>query len=65
MLRTRDRRTRPTEICWHNGGTYGGSSFLAIDVPRRLAVVALGNSGPGLIPPLDGPSWALLDDLTG
>jgi len=64
MLRTRDRRRRPTEVCWHNGGTYGASSFLAIDVSRRLAVVALGNAGPGLVPPLDGPSWRLLDDLT-
>jgi CubicO group peptidase (beta-lactamase class C family) len=65
MLRTRDRRRQPTEICWHNGGTYGASSFLAVDIPRRLAVVALGNAGPGLIPPLDGPSWTLLDDLAG
>ncbi|MBN2113098.1 MAG: beta-lactamase family protein [Acidimicrobiia bacterium] len=63
MLRTRDRRRRPTQVCWHNGGTYGGSAFLAVDVPRRLAVVALGNAGPGLVPPLDGPSWRLLDDL--
>ena len=65
MLRTRDRRRRPTEVCWHNGGTYGGSSFLAVDVPRRLAVVTLGNAGPGLLAPLDGPSWALLDSLAG
>jgi CubicO group peptidase (beta-lactamase class C family) len=65
MLRTRDRRRRPAEVCWHDGGTYGGSAFLAVDIPRRLAVVTLGNAGPGLIPPLDGPSWALLDDLTG
>jgi len=63
MLRTRDRRRQPTEVCWHNGGTYGGSSFLAVDIPRRLAVVALGNAGSGLVPPLDGPSWALLDAL--
>jgi D-alanyl-D-alanine-carboxypeptidase/D-alanyl-D-alanine-endopeptidase len=63
MLRTRDRRRRPATICWHNGGTYGGSSFLAIDVSRRLAVVALGNAGPGLLPLLDGPSWMLLDSL--
>jgi D-alanyl-D-alanine-carboxypeptidase/D-alanyl-D-alanine-endopeptidase len=63
MLRTRDRLKQPAEICWHNGGTYGGSSFLAVDVTRRLAVVALGNGGPGLTAPLDGPSWALLDSL--
>jgi D-alanyl-D-alanine-carboxypeptidase/D-alanyl-D-alanine-endopeptidase len=64
MLRTRDRSRRPVEICWHNGGTYGGSSFLAVDLTHHLAVVALGNSGPGLVPPLDGPAWGLLHDLT-
>jgi D-alanyl-D-alanine-carboxypeptidase/D-alanyl-D-alanine-endopeptidase len=48
---------------WHNGGTYGSSSFLGIDPTRGVAVVALGNSGPRLIPPLDRPSWALLDGL--
>ena len=65
MLRTRDRHRRPTEVCWHNGGTYGGSSFMAVDLSRHLAVVALGNAGPGLLGPLDGPSWRLLDDLAG
>lgn len=65
MLRNRDRHNCVTETCWHNGGTYGGSSFLAVDVPRRRAVVALGNAGPRLIPPLDGPSWALFDELLG
>jgi D-alanyl-D-alanine-carboxypeptidase/D-alanyl-D-alanine-endopeptidase len=65
MLRNRDRHNCPTETCWHNGGTYGGSSFLALDIPRRRAVVALGNAGPRLVPPLDGPSWALFDELLG
>ncbi len=65
MLRTRDHRRRPTETCWHDGGTYGASSFLAVDVLRRFAVVAVGNAGPRLIPPLDGPSWALFGDLAG
>ena len=65
MLRNRDRHGCVTETCWHNGGTYGGSSFLAIDVPRRRAVVALGNAGPRLVPPLDGPAWALFDELLG
>lgn len=63
MLRLRDGRKRPTTTCWHNGGTYGASSFLAVDTERRIAVVAVGNAGPGLIPPLDGPSWALFDSL--
>ena len=65
MLRSRDRHNCATETCWHNGGTYAASSFLAIDVPRRRAVVALGNAGPRLVPPLDGPSWALFDELLG
>jgi CubicO group peptidase (beta-lactamase class C family) len=65
MLRTRDRHRRPAAVCWHDGGTYGGSSFLAIDLTRRISVVALGNAGPGLLGPLDAPSWALLDDLAG
>ncbi|HUU62281.1 MAG TPA: serine hydrolase domain-containing protein [Acidimicrobiia bacterium] len=65
MLRHRDRHNCRTGTCWHNGGTYGGSSFLAVDVPRRRAVVALGNTGPRLVPPLDGPSWALFDELLG
>ncbi len=64
MLRTRDSTRPPNEICWHNGGTYGASSFIALDVTHRLAVVALGNSGPGLVPTLDGPAWALLEALT-
>jgi len=65
MLRNRDRHNCVTETCWHNGGTYGSSSFLAVDVPRRRAVVALGNAGPRLVPPLDGPAWALFDELLG
>lgn len=65
MLRTRDRGRRPVEICWHNGGTYGASSFLAVDLSRRRAVVALGNAGPRLVPPLDRPGWALLDEPAG
>ena len=48
---------------WHNGGTYGGSSFLAVDAERRIAVVAFGNRGPRITSPLDGPSWRLFDGL--
>jgi D-alanyl-D-alanine-carboxypeptidase/D-alanyl-D-alanine-endopeptidase len=51
------------QAAWHNGGTYGSSSFLAVDVTQRIAVVTLGNSGPRLVPPLDRPSWALFDGL--
>ncbi len=60
MTRTTDR----SESRWHNGGTYGTSSFLAVDQERQVAVVALGNAGPRLVPPLDGPCWALLDELS-
>lgn len=50
-------------VVWHNGGTYGTSTFLAVDAGRRVAVVLLGNAGPRLVPPLDAPGWALLDEL--
>jgi CubicO group peptidase (beta-lactamase class C family) len=63
MLRTHDRKKRTTETTWHNGGTYGSSSFLAVDAPRSLAIVAFGNTGPRLVAPLDGPSWAVFDRL--
>ena len=63
MLRTRDRKKRTTETTWHNGGTYGAASFLAVDPPRSTAIVAFGNTGPGLFAPLDGPSWAVFDSL--
>jgi hypothetical protein len=59
-------RSRPTgDVVWHNGGTYGASSFFAVDRRRSVAVIALGNLGPGLVPRLDGPCWALLDELVG
>jgi CubicO group peptidase (beta-lactamase class C family) len=61
MLRLRDRAMRPTETVWHNGGTYGSSSFLAVDPVMSRAVVAAGNAGPRLVPPLDRPSWAVFD----
>jgi CubicO group peptidase (beta-lactamase class C family) len=53
----------PGETMWHDGGTYGGSSFIAIDPNRRIAVATLGNTGPGLLAPLDGPSWKVFDRL--
>ena len=63
MLRTRDRKERRAATCWHDGGTYGGASFLAVDTERRIAVVTVGNAGPRLMPPLNSPSWALFDSL--
>jgi D-alanyl-D-alanine-carboxypeptidase/D-alanyl-D-alanine-endopeptidase len=63
MIRTRDRARRRTETVWHDGGTYGASSFIAVDVERSTAVIAVGNAGPRVIPPLDGPAWAVFDDL--
>jgi CubicO group peptidase (beta-lactamase class C family) len=50
-------------ILWHNGGTYGGAAFLAVDTSRRVAVVAFGNRGPRLTSPLDRASWKLLREL--
>lgn len=61
MIRSRP----PGDVIWHNGGTYGASSFLAVDRGRSTAIIALGNVGPRLVPRLDAPSWALLDDLSG
>jgi CubicO group peptidase (beta-lactamase class C family) len=59
MLRAHPQRPSPTT--WHNGGTYGASSFLAVDPDLSRAVVALGNTGPGLLGSLDSPSWAVFD----
>ena len=62
MIRTWPGR-RGSSAIWHKRGTYGGSSFLAIDLAARFAVIALGNTGPRMVPPLDGPSWKLFDSL--
>jgi len=49
---------------WHNGGTYGTASFLAINRGLRIAVVSFGNRGPGLFgSPLDRSSWKLFDAM--
>jgi len=48
---------------WHNGGTYGGASFLAIDRAAGKAVATFANTGPRLVPQLDGRSWKLFDNL--
>jgi D-alanyl-D-alanine-carboxypeptidase/D-alanyl-D-alanine-endopeptidase len=51
------------DTVWHNGGTYGAASFLAVD-PSGMAVTAFGNRGPGLVSPLDRPAWKLFDSLS-
>jgi len=61
MLRSHPKRLGST--MWHNGGTYGASSFLAIDPGPSQAIVVVGNAGPGLLPPLDGPAWAVFNSL--
>ena len=53
----------PSSALWHNGGTYGAASFLAVDRVRRVAVAGFGNSGPGLTSPLDKVGWSVLDSL--
>ena len=50
---------------WHNGGTYGTASFLAVDLERSVAVVAFGNRGPVMASPIDKLGWAVFDDLAG
>jgi CubicO group peptidase (beta-lactamase class C family) len=59
----RKRPGRPVDALWHNGGTFGGSAFLATHPTREIAVVSFGNVGPRLLSPLDGPSWKLYDHL--
>jgi CubicO group peptidase (beta-lactamase class C family) len=63
MIRAQPRTRGGGAALWHDGGTYGSSSFLAVDPESAVAVVSLGNAGPRLIPPLDGPSWKLFDSL--
>lgn len=36
-------------VVWHNGGTAGGSSFLAIVPEEKLALVVLANGGGGVV----------------
>lgn len=48
---------------WHDGGTYGACSFLAVDPTVRVAVAAFGNRGPRFASPLDGASWRLFGRL--
>lgn len=61
MMRPRRGEGRPGWVLWHDGGTYATSSFLAVDRDRRRAVAAFGNRGPGWIPPIERPAWALLE----
>jgi CubicO group peptidase (beta-lactamase class C family) len=48
-----------TDYYFHNGGTYGSSSFLAWNVAKNLAVVVLSNSGASV----DGVGTAILEKL--
>jgi len=59
----RKRPGRGMDALWHNGGTYGGSSFLATHPTQEVAAVTFANAGPRLIPWLDGPSWRLYESL--
>jgi serine-type D-Ala-D-Ala carboxypeptidase/endopeptidase len=62
MTRARPGNATSTTT-WHNGGTFGGASFLAVDDVQRIAVIAFGNRGPRLSSPLDGAGWKLFDSL--
>ena len=48
-------------VLWHNGGTYGAASFIAVDVEKQRAIVAFGNRGPRLTAPLDRAAWRTFD----
>jgi serine-type D-Ala-D-Ala carboxypeptidase/endopeptidase len=51
-------------ILWHNGGTGGFSSMLALDRQAGCAVAAVATSGPTRSMPLDSAVFAALTDLT-
>jgi len=51
-------------ILWHNGGTGGFSSMLALDREAGCAVAAVATSGPTRSMPLDRAVLAALTDLT-
>ena len=51
-------------ILWHNGGTGGFSSMLALDRQAGCAVAAVATSGPTRNMPLDSAVLAALTDLT-
>jgi CubicO group peptidase (beta-lactamase class C family) len=63
MMRTMPGHKTDTTT-WHNGGTFGAASFLAVDDVERIAVIAFGNRGPRLSSPLDGAGWRLFDSLS-
>ena len=50
-------RVGDREIVWHNGGTAGSSSFLAIVPAEGLVVAVLANGGGGIV---DGLALGLL-----
>jgi CubicO group peptidase (beta-lactamase class C family) len=51
-------------ILWHNGGTGGFSSMLALDSEAGCAVAAVATSGPTRSMPLDRAVFAALTELT-
>jgi CubicO group peptidase (beta-lactamase class C family) len=61
----RKRPRTPINALWHNGGTFGGSAFLATHPTRETAVIAFGNVGPRIMSALDGPAWRIYDGLVG
>lgn len=50
------------EVRWHNGGTAGGRSFMAIDRATRVAIIVVGTTSSDLI---DGIGLRLLRQLRG
>jgi hypothetical protein len=51
-------------ILWHNGGTGGFSSMLALDCHAGCAIAAVATSSPARNSPLDSAVFAALTDLT-
>ena len=48
-------------IYWHNGGTFGSSSYMAFSPDRKIAVVVLSNTAE----PVDGVGLAIVNAMLG
>lgn len=55
-------KLKAENIIWHNGGTYGSSSFFGYDPDSLVGVVALSNSNVFLEKVVNGQSTTVVDD---
>lgn len=53
---------RDDRVVWHDGGTYGTASFLAVDLDRGTVAVAFANRGPSVLgSAADTVGWSAFD----